>query len=201
AAGLGRAHTGLAGAAALRASAQQIVFQNYVMAVEDAERRRDALTEQIGALTPSWSMAPVVAALQALRGMALVSAATLLAEIGDLRRFANPQQLMSHLGLVRSEQSSGVCVRRGGITKTGNVSARRIMVEAAWSYRLPARVGRTILEGLQSLPKAVRDIAWKAQVRLCARYRRLAGAGKKLPLVTTAIAQIAWLLLICRKHA
>ena len=169
--------------------AQQIVFQDYIMAVEDAERRRDALTEQIGALTPSWSMAPVVAALQALRGMALVSAATLLAEIGDLRRFANPQQLMSHLGLVPSEQSSGACVRRGGITKTGNVSARRIMVEVAWSYRLPARVGRSILQRLQSVPKAVRDIAWKAQVRLCARYRRLAGAGKKLPLVTTAIAR------------
>ena len=169
--------------------AQQIVLQDYVQAVEDAERRRDLLTEQIGELTPSWSMAPVVAALQALRGMALVAAATLIAEAGDLRRFSNPRELMAHLGLVPSEHSSGTSVRRGGITKTGNSAARRIMTEAAWSYRLPARVGRVQLMRLRGLPKVVRDIAWKAQVRLCARYRRLARAGKSWPLITTAIAR------------
>ncbi|MBV8592148.1 MAG: IS110 family transposase [Acetobacteraceae bacterium] len=107
------------------------MFQDYVQAIEDAERRRDLLTEQIGELTPAWSMAPVVAALQSLPGMALVAAATLIAEAGDLTRFANARELMAHLGLVPSEHSSGASVRRGGITKTGNSAARRIMTEAA----------------------------------------------------------------------
>lgn len=169
--------------------AQRIVFQDYVHAVEDAEKRRDTLTEQIRELLPDWSMAPVVTALQALRGMAMVTAATLIAEVGDLTRFSNPRDLMSHLGLVPSEHSSGASTRRGSITKTGNAEARRVMVEAAWTYRLPARVGRTQLDRLEGLPTEVRDIAWKAQVRLCARYRRLAAKGKPIPLVIAAIAR------------
>ena len=169
--------------------AQQIVFQDYVHAVEDAERRRDALTERIRELLPTWSMAPVIAALQALRGMALVTAATLVAEVGDLTRFDSPRQLMAHLGLVPSEHSSGARVRRGGITKTGNAEARRVMIEAAWTYRLPARVSRILLDRLEGLPKDVRDIAWKAQVRLCGRFRRLAAKGKPTPLIVAAIAR------------
>jgi transposase len=169
--------------------AQQIVFQDYAHAVEDAERRRDTLTGHIRDLLPSWSMAPVVAALQALRGMALVTAATLVAEVGDLTRFETPRQLMAHLGLVPSERSSGASVRRGGLTKTGNAEARRVMIEAAWTYRLPARVSRILLDRLAELPKEIRDIAWKAQVRLCARYRRLAAAGKPMPLIVAAIAR------------
>jgi transposase len=134
-------------------------------------------------------MAPVVTALQALRGMAMVTAATLVAEVGDLTRFKNPRDLMSHLGLVPSEHSSGLTNRRGGITKTGNSEARRVMVEAAWTYRLPARVGRILLDRLEGLPTEIRNIAWKAQVRLCARYRRLAAKGKPIPLVIAAIAR------------
>ena len=169
--------------------AQQIVFQDYVHAVADAERRRDALTEQIRELLPTWSMAPVVAALQALRGMALVTAATLVAEVGDLTRFATPRQLMAHLGLVPSEHSSGARVHRGGLTKAGNAEARRVMIEAAWTYRLPARVSRILLDRLEGVSKEVRDLAWKAQVRLCARYRRLAARGKPTPLIVAAIAR------------
>jgi transposase len=169
--------------------AQRIVFQDYMHAAQDAEKRRDVLTEQIRELIPEWSMAPVVTALQAMRGVAMVIAVTLVAEVGDLTRFSNPRDLMSHLGLVPSEHSSGATTRRGGITKTGNAEARRAMIEAAWTYRLPARVGRILLDRLEGLPAEIRDIAWKAQVRLCARYRRLAAKGKPLPLVVAAIAR------------
>jgi transposase len=169
--------------------AQQIVLQDMISAVTDAERRRDLLEAQIRTLLPTWSMAPVVEALQALRGVALVVAATLVAEVGDLTRFTNPRQLMAHLGLVPSEHSSGASKRRGGITKTGNGAARRAMIEAAWTYRLPARIGVAQQRRQEALAKPVRDIAWRAQVRLCARHRRLAATGKSAPVVATAIAR------------
>ena len=169
--------------------AQQIVLQDYIHAVQDAEARRDRLTRQIEELLPNWSMAPVVAALQAMRGVALVVAVTVVAEVGDFRRFANPRQLMAYLGLVPSERSSGTTIQRGGITKAGNTLARRVLIEGAWTYRMPARVSRKLHDRLEPVSAAVRDIAWKAQVRLCARYRRLAAAGKPRVVVTTAIAR------------
>ena len=169
--------------------AQQIVLQDYIHAVQDAEARRDRLTRQINELLPSWSMAPVARALQAMRGVALVVAATVVAEVGDFRRFANPRQLMAYLGLVPSEHSSGGSIRRGAITKAGNSLARRVLIEGAWTYRMPARVSRKLHDRLEPLPAAIRDIAWKAQIRLCARYRRLAAAGKPKVVVTTAIAR------------
>src|SRR5260370_31757861 len=121
-----------------------------------------------------WSRAPVGRTLQALRGMALVAAAALVAEVGDMTRFANPRQLMAYLGLVPSEHSSGNTRRQGGITKAGNGAARRVLIEAAWSYRFPARISREQLLRQESLAKPIRDIAWKAQERLCRRYRKLA---------------------------
>ena len=169
--------------------AQQIVLQDYIHAVQDAEARRDRLTRQINELLPSWSMAPVAIALQAMRGVALVVAVTVVAEVGDFRRFANPRQLMAYLGLVPSEHSSGSSIRRGGITKAGNALARRVLIEGAWTYRMPARVSRKLHDRLEPLPAAICDIAWKAQIRLCARYRRLAAAGKPKVVVTTAIAR------------
>jgi transposase len=169
--------------------AQQIVLQDYIHAVQDAEARRERLTRQIEELLPSWSMAPVATALQAMRGVALVVAVTVVAEVGDFRRFANARQLMAYLGLVPSEHSSGSSIRRGGITKAGNSLARRMLIEGAWTYRMPARVSRKIHDRLEPLPAAIRDIAWKAQVRLCARYRRLGLAGKPNVVVTTAIAR------------
>ena len=169
--------------------AQQIVFQEYIHAIDDAEARRDRLSGQIGELLPSWSMAPLVAALQAMRGVALLAAVTLVAEIGDFRRFANPRQLMAYLGLVPSERSSGKKVTRGRITKAGNSHARRVLVEGAWTYRMQARVSPVLHARLDGLPREVREIGWKAQVRLCARYRRLAAKGKPKNLVTTAIAR------------
>jgi transposase len=166
-----------------------IVLEDYTAAVEAAETRRDRLTTQIEAMLPDWTLAPVVAAVQAMRGMALVNAATLIAELGDLSRFTNPRQLMAYLGLVPSEHSSGASIKRGGITKAGNRAARRLLVEAAWSYRFPARLSREMLLRQENQPKPIRDIAWKGQVRLCARYRKLARTGKPANIVTTAIAR------------
>jgi transposase len=111
-----------------------------------------------------------------------------VAEIGDVRRFATPWQLMAYLGLVPSERSTGEQVRRGSITKAGNPRARRVLIEGAWTYRYPAHLSRPLQVRQESLPEVVRA-AWKAQVRLCARYRRLIAAGKRQSLITTAIAR------------
>ena len=169
--------------------AQQIVFQDAVDAIDDAAARLRRLDAQVAAIVPSWSMAPVVEAYQAMRGVSFAVAVTFVAEIGDLRRFDNPRQLMAFLGLVPSERSTGERVRRAGLTLAGNKRARRVLIEGAWSYRYPARVSQTLQARLEGLPKAVREIAWKAQIRLCARYRRLNATGKKLPVVIAAIAR------------
>lgn len=169
--------------------AQQIVFQEGIDAIEDAAQRLRRLDKQLAIIVPSWSMAPVVNAYQAMRGTSFLVAVTFAAEIGDVRRFDTPRQLMSFLGLVPAESSTGDTVRRKGLTLAGNRRARRALVEAAWTYRYPARVSETLRARLDGLPKAVRDIAWKAQIRLCARYRRLSAAGKKLPVVVAAIAR------------
>ena len=171
-------------------AAHHIVLEDCIAAVEAATARRDRLEAHIEAALPDWSLAPVVRALQALRGMALVAAATVIAELGDITRFANPRQLMAYLGLVPSEHSSGATRRQGGITKAGNGAARRMLIEAAWSYRFPARIspGATAASE-EGLAKPIRDTAWKAQERLCRRYRKLARAGKSPTVVTTAIAR------------
>jgi transposase len=166
-----------------------IVLEDCIAAIEVATARRDRLEAHLAAVLPDWSLAPVVLALQALRGMALVGAATLVAELGDITRFANPRQLMAYLGLVPSEHSSGGTRRQGGITKAGNGTARRMLIEAAWSYRFPARISREQLLRQESLAKPIRDTAWKAQERLCRRYRLLARAGKPPTVVSAAIAR------------
>jgi transposase len=167
----------------------RLVFQDYIEAVWTAQQRRDALVERITAAIASWSLGPLVEALRGLRGIDLISAATLVATTGDLSRFESPRMLMSYLGLVPSEHSSGGSIRRGGITKTGNREARRMLVEAAWSYRYPARVAKEKAEILVRLPKAVRDIAWKAQTRLCPRYHSMIARGKKPTVVIAAVAR------------
>jgi len=169
--------------------AQQIVFQDAIDSIADAVVRLKRLEEQLVAIVPTWSMAPVVEAYQAMRGVSFLVAVTFAAEIGDVRRFDNPRQLMGFLGLVPSERSTGETIRRAGLTLAGNRRARRVLIEGAWSYRLPARVSETLRSRIAKLPKAVREIAWKAQVRLCARYRRLIAAGKKAQVVIAAIAR------------
>ena len=170
-------------------TAQQIVFQEKIEAITEAVERLHRLDGQLAVIVPTWSMAPVVEAYQAMRGASFLVAVIFAAEIGDVRRFDSPPQLMAFLGLVPRERSTGETVRRSGLTLAGNRHARRALVEAAWTYRYPARVSETLRIRLEGLPKAVRDIAWKAQVRLCARYKRLRATGKKLPVVVAAIAR------------
>ncbi len=169
--------------------AQQIAFQEYVDTVNQGQERVARLTDQIRALVPQWRMAPVVEAFQAMRGVSLLVATTLAAEVGDLSRFDAPAQLMAYLGLVPSEHSSGGSVRRGSITKTGNGHARRVLVEGAWSHRYPARVSRAMRDRQEQLPEKVREIAWNAQVRLCGRYQHLAAREKTKQVIVTAIAR------------
>lgn len=169
--------------------AQQIALQEYIDELKESMQRVARLTEQIRILLPDWNKAPIVEALQALRGVRLVSAAIIVAEIGDFRRFKNAKELMTFLGLVPSEYSTGDQIKRGGITKTGNRFARKALVESAWSYRMSAKVSRDLLKRQEGLPQAVRDISWKAQVRLCNRYRRLRAKGKPQQVTVTSIAR------------
>jgi len=168
---------------------QQIVLQESIMAVTGCTERVARLTDQILKLLSEWRLFPVVQALQALRGVAPIVAATTAAEIGDLSRFENPRQLMAYLGLVPSEDSSGESTHRGSITKTGNGHVRRVLIEAAHAYGFPARVSRHLLKRHEGLPQPVLAIAWKAQVRLCGRFRRLMARGKLKTKVVTAIAR------------
>ncbi|RPJ11129.1 MAG: IS110 family transposase [Deltaproteobacteria bacterium] len=169
--------------------AQQIMMQEYIHSVEECTQRVHRLTEQILQLMPDWRMRPLVGALQALRGVAPVVAATAVAEIGPMGRFERPRQLMAYLGLVPSESSSGGSVRRGAITKTGNGHARRALIEAAQAYSHPARISRVMLKRQEAVPEPIRQIAWKAQLRLCARFRKLTARGKSRNRVVTAIAR------------
>jgi transposase len=169
--------------------AQQIVFQEYVRAVTEHTERLQRLEQELQEHVKTWRLQPVVAALQGLRGVQFTVAVTLVAELGDLNRFDNPRQLMSYLGLIPSEYSSGDRRRQGGITKAGNTHARRALIEGAWAYRYPAKVSRHLQLRLEMLPKPIQDISWKAQVRLCKRYRQLSARGKHANQVVVAIAR------------
>jgi transposase len=169
--------------------AQQIVFQEYVRAVNEHTERLQRLEQELQEQVKSWRLRPVVDALQALRGVQFTVAVTMVAELGDLTRFDTPRQLMKFLGLIPSEYASGERRRQGAITKAGNTHARRAIVEGAWAYRYPAKVSRHLQLRLETQPKAVQDISWKAQVRLCQRYRRLMARGKHANQVVVAIAR------------
>jgi transposase len=159
--------------------AQQIAFEEYVQAVEEAGKRLERFEAAISAELERWRWRPVVEALQALRGISSLHAVRIVAELGDFQRFESPRRLMGYLGLIPSEDSSGPRRRQGSITKAGNSSARRAMVEAAQAYAHPARVSWVIARRQTGLAKALCDIAWKAQLRLCARFRKL--SARRLP--------------------
>lgn len=169
--------------------AQQIVFQESLHAVDEQVERVTRLECELAELAPSWRLQPVVEALQALRGVQWLVAITIVAELGDLTRFDNPRQLAAFVGLIPSEHSSGSTRRQGGITKTGNSRARRALIEAAWAYRFPAKVSEHIQKRIERLAKPIQAIGWKAQVRLCARFRRLVSRGKHPNVAVTAIAR------------
>lgn len=183
------AHQRWLGRVTMPTPVQQIVFQEYLHAVDEGHQRVERFTDQIRRSVECWRMGPVADALQALRGVSLIASACILAELGDMTRFDNPRQLMAFVGLVPSQYSSGARVRMGAITKTGNGHARRMLVEAAWAYRFPAKVSRGLRDRQENQPQIVRDIAWKAQTRLCRRYRLLSAKGKIKQVVTTAIAR------------
>jgi len=169
--------------------AQQIVFQEDVRAVSEHQERLQRLEAELQSQVKTWRWAPVVEAMQALRGVQCTVAVTLIAEVGDLTRFDNPRQLMSYLGLTPSAHTSGERRRQGALTKTGNSHARRALSEGAWAYRYPAQVSRHLQLRLEKLPKVLQAISWKAQVRLCKRYRRLIARGKNANQVVVAIAR------------
>ena len=185
----GKAHMAWLAGQKLAHLEQRIALEEMLHAVRQAGDRIARLEQAIRAAVPDWSLAPSVTALMALRGIEFIAATTLLAEIGDLTRFRSPRELMAWLGMVPSEHSTGERIRRGPITKSGNRRARSILVECAWSYRHPPRVGRDKLARLEAAPPAVRDIAWKAQSRLTARYRALRRAGKLDVVAITAVAR------------
>jgi transposase len=169
--------------------AQQIVFQEYVRAVTEQQDRLHRLEAELQTAVKAWRLSPVVEAIQALRGIDLTGAVIFVAEVGDLTRFDNPRKLMAYLGLTPSEYSSGERRRQGRITKTGNSHARRALVEGAWAYRYPAKVSRHLQLRLEKTSATVQAISWKAQVRLCRRYRQLSAHGKHVNQVVVAIAR------------
>lgn len=168
---------------------QQIVLQEYIDTVLAGGKRVDGLDQQIALTAQASAVWPVIEALMALRGVNLLTAAIVVSEIGDLKRFANAPQLMAYLGLVPSEHSSGGRTRRGGITKTGNSHARRVLVEAAWSYRYVARKTAILQRRAERTPEVIQEIAWRAQKRLCQRYRDLDARGKLKVQTCTAVAR------------
>jgi transposase len=169
--------------------AQKIALQEYIEAVHECTERIKRLSEQISLAVEEWRMAPMVKALQSLRGISLIAAAISVAELGDISRFQHPKELMAYLGLVPSEHSSGESIKRGHITKTGNSHARRVLVESAWTYKHHARVTKPLIKRQAGLPRSIFQISWKAQLRLCARYRRLMARKKPMQVVVIAIAR------------
>jgi transposase len=169
-------------------AASQIAFQEYLHAVSESAARIARLEQALREALPHWHLMPVVQALHALRGVQLIAAMTLVAEFQDFLRFESPRQLMAYVGLVPGEHSSGPKRRQGSITKAGNSAARRMLVEVAWHYQHDARVSPIIAKRQSGLPTPVTDIAWKAQLRLCAKYKHL--VARRL-MKTKAVVAIA----------
>jgi len=181
--------------------AQQIAFQEFILAVDEQVERLKRLESQISDFATTWRLNPVVESLQALRGVQHTVAITVVAELGDLTRFDNPRQLAAFVGLIPSEHTSGTKRSQGPITKAGNGRARRALIEGAWAYRYPAKISPHIQKRNERLPKNIQEIGWKAQLRLCKRYRRLVSRGKHTNVAVTAIARelIAFMWAIARE--
>jgi transposase len=154
-------------------AAQQIGLQEYLHSITEATARIARLEQALRDTLAEWSLTPLVQALQAMRGVQLIAAMTLVAELQDFLRFENPRQLMACVGLVPGEHSSGPKRRQGSITKAGNSVARRMLVEVAWQYQHSPRVSPIIATRQDQLPQEITDIAWKAQLRLNAKFKRL----------------------------
>jgi transposase len=170
-------------------AAQDIAFAEYRQAVGEAEARVRRLTQVLAQQVEHWRMHALVSAVMTLRGLDLVAATTIVAELGDLRRFAHPRELMGYVGLVPSEHSTGSKRRQGAITKTGNGHVRRVLIEAAWNYLFPAHLSPTLQVRQEGQPLEIRTIAWRAQLRLSHRYRRFSARGLQQNKLCVAIAR------------
>jgi len=168
---------------------QQLAFEEHRRTIEDRLAQCARLEAALREAVVNWHFYPAVLGLQTMRGVQFTTAVGMLAELGDLSRFEHPRQLMAWLGVTPSEHSSGDRRRQGSIIKTGNSYARKLLVEAAWSYRHPARVSPDIQRRHEGIPKAIIDRAWDAQVRLCRRYRKLAARGKNANIAVVATAR------------
>jgi transposase len=169
--------------------AQHIVLQEFLQTITERISRLERLDNELTHHVHQWRYYPVVKAIQAMRGVRLLVATGVVAELGDLTRFDHPRKLMSYLGLVPSEHSSGGKRHIGAITKCGNGRARRLLVEGAHTYRYAANISTDMQKRQEGLPKDIIDIAWKAQLRLCKRYKKMIAKGKHYNLVVTAIAR------------
>jgi len=169
--------------------AQDIAFTEYRQAVSEGEARVQRLSQSLTQEVEHWRMHALVSAVMTLRGLDLIAATTVVAELGDLRRFARPRELMGYVGLVPSEHSTGSKRRLGAITKTGNGHVRRVLIEAAWNYRYPARLSRALQLRQERQPAPIRAIAWRAQLRLNHRYRRLKARGLQHNKICVALAR------------
>jgi transposase len=176
-----KAHRGWLADQSFGQPAQQIALDESIEAVRVGEQRRDRVDGYLRAQIPTWSLFPLVQNLCTLRGLDTIASAGLAAAIGDPSRFASAPDFMAYLGLVPSEHTSGAKRRMGGITKSGNIHARTLLIEAAHSYRFPARITRRKLAAVDAVPEAVREIAWKAQTCLCQHYRYMMAKGKPTP--------------------
>ncbi|WP_321930671.1 IS110 family RNA-guided transposase [Paraburkholderia guartelaensis] len=168
---------------------QQLAFDECRRTIEDRFTQCDRLEAALREAVVNWRFYPALLGLQAMRGIQFTTAVGMLAELGDLSRFEHPRQLMAWLGVTPSEHSSGDRRRQGSITKNGNSYARKLLVEAAWSYRYPARVSPDIQRRHEGIPKPIVDRAWDAQLRLCRRYRKLAARGKNVNTGVVAVAR------------
>ena len=169
--------------------AQKMVLTKYLRSLQDAEEVLKELELAIEDAAKDSKLLPIIQALQSLRGVAVVTAATIVAEAGDLTRFRSARQLMAYSGLIPSEGSSGERTRRGSITRTGNTRLRRVIVEAAWHYRHSPRVGVRLKRRQEGLPEVVKAIAWKAQHRLNKKYHRSIARGKAAQVTVVAVAR------------
>lgn len=183
--------------------AQHIVLQEMLHTIDERMKRLARLVNELEHQVKQWRYYPVVKAIQAMRGIRFLIASSIIAELGDLRRFDNPRKLMKYLGLTPSEDSSGDKRRLGKISKCGNGRARRLLIEGAHSYKFPAKVSSEMQKRQEMLSKEVIDIAWQAQLRLCKRYQRLMHRSKHRNVVVTAIARemIAYIWAISREVA
>jgi transposase len=177
-------------------AAQQIGFQEYLHSISEATTRIARLEQAMRDTLEDWALKPLVQALMSMRGVQSIAAMTLAAELQDFERFQSPRQLMAYVGLVPGEHSTGAKRRQGSITKAGNSAARRMLVEIAWHYQHSARVSATIATRHDQLPKSITDIAWAAQLRLSAKFRRLLARrvmkNKAVVAVARELAGFVW---------